>query len=450
MGHKTTQANSENDQKNANDMRRLELIMETSKMKKCNDRSAIHNLHYHLLISCALLLVTSGLLLSSTALAYDGICRSSADVTNLPPLHWCEVENSQLNDVEKKPNQYADWNGSSSTSYNSFQRNLGVKSITSRWNGAAYDDQNDRMIIWGGGHNAYGGNEIYAFNVRNLSWSRVTDPTTFPNRSPQYKNNDGTPISRHTYDGLTYISHTNELFAMGGAPDSAAGGCGVNGTWIFSFNTNKWTEMQPSGSVPGTSCEDNAIYDPINKEVLFYKKDIRAYKRETNSFSLKSNANKGERRSHIIDPIRRLLIQVGKNDSGSVTRKASLDNLGSGFTNLNTSGARSLENIQNPGLAFDIASDRVVGWYGGSTVYSLNLDNNQWTAHSALSSNKATPPSVTTYGGVYGRFRYSPTLNVFIMVNETNQSVYLYRLSEGGGIPQDVIPPAKPTSLQVN
>ncbi|MEN3293595.1 MAG: hypothetical protein V7642_2848, partial [Burkholderiales bacterium] len=29
--------------------------------------------------------------------------------------------------------------------------------------------------------------------------------------------------------------------------------------------------------------------------------------------------------------------------------------------------------------------------------------------------------------GTYGRFRYSPSRNVFVLVNDTNQNVFIYK-----------------------
>jgi hypothetical protein len=183
--------------------------------------------------------------------------------------------------------------------------------------------------------------------------------------------------------------------------------------------------MRPSGEVPGTSCEDNAIYDPVNRQVLYYKDDIHAYNHETNSFRLISGEGAGQRTSLAIDTSRKLLVQVGDSSAHSATRVADLTNLSAGFRTLSTSGAKALEGEQNPGLAYDEASDRIVGWYGGGTIYSLDLGTNVWTPHSPASGNKATPPTVTTSGGVYGRFQYAPSLNVFVVVNAVDEPVYI-------------------------
>src|SRR5688572_16140026 len=85
----------------------------------------------------------------SNAFAYDGFCRTADDVAELPPRHWCEVPSSQLRSAEKRPNQFPDWNGSSSAQYNSFQRVGGVGAVTDAWGGAAFDTKRNCLLVFG-------------------------------------------------------------------------------------------------------------------------------------------------------------------------------------------------------------------------------------------------------------------------------------------------------------
>jgi hypothetical protein len=41
--------------------------------------------------------------------------------------------------------------------------------ITGAWSGAAADTKRNRLIIMGGGHSAYAGNEVYSLDLVNLS-----------------------------------------------------------------------------------------------------------------------------------------------------------------------------------------------------------------------------------------------------------------------------------------
>ena len=47
------------------------------------------------------------------------------------------------------------------------------------WSGAAFDSMNTRLLLNGGGHSDYGGNEIYAFDFDTDTWSRLSDPEEY-------------------------------------------------------------------------------------------------------------------------------------------------------------------------------------------------------------------------------------------------------------------------------
>lgn len=60
---------------------------------------------------------------------------------------WCEIPNTHLLDASPK--------------------NLPVgRSIIAAWSGGAFDTKRDRLIVWGGGHGDYNGNEITGFDIR--------------------------------------------------------------------------------------------------------------------------------------------------------------------------------------------------------------------------------------------------------------------------------------------
>ncbi len=94
--------------------------------------------------------------------AYNGQCETLQDLIDLPPAHWCEVPNSNAIQVEKKASEWDDWNGVKSDKYNSYQRSMGFPALLNNWNGGAFDSKRDRLLLFGGGHNGYGGNEVIA------------------------------------------------------------------------------------------------------------------------------------------------------------------------------------------------------------------------------------------------------------------------------------------------
>src|SRR6185295_4835097 len=77
--------------------------------------------------------------------------------------------------------------------------------VIGAWSGGAFDPVHNQMLIFGGGHGDYSGNEVYAFQLSSLSWVRLTDPSPDSYKS-QDPLPDGKPVSRHSYDGLSYVT----------------------------------------------------------------------------------------------------------------------------------------------------------------------------------------------------------------------------------------------------
>ena len=367
---------------------------------------------------------------------YTGYCRTSADIDALPARHWCVVPESYPDQAEKKPDEWSDYDGEKSESYNSYQRVQGFSALIGAWNSGVLDTTRQRMILFGGGHNDYGGNELIAFSLKDLTWRRIADPTAFPNRAPDYTNDDGTPISRHTYAGLAYVSETDRFFALGGAPDSGPGGCGTPGTWTFdlaarasaqSYDPGQWNKMSGEGE-PETKCEDNAIYDPDGKRVLYSTgSSWHAWDVTADTWSKLNGQGGGSKATYTITDGREM-VGVGGGTDGYLHYDLTAGNLAP--ATVETSGDRALESKANPGIAYDPVADRVIGWYGGTDVYALNLESDEWTKRSAAEGNAAAPGGISSSGGVYGRFRYSEALNVYVMVDSTTENVFLYRYAE--------------------
>ena len=111
-------------------------------------------------------------------------------IQDMAPNTWYEVPASQLQDVEAED---CDFNGNVSPCFpgiwaGNFRGSRGIF----YWGGGAFDSKRNRLILWGGGHNAYYGNELYAFDLTNLAWERITDP----DRKSTRLNSSHTDISR--------------------------------------------------------------------------------------------------------------------------------------------------------------------------------------------------------------------------------------------------------------
>lgn len=75
-------------------------------------------------------------------------------------LGWCEITNTKLESVCPRPSP-----GGVS----------GCSSVIAAWSGAAAEIDNNQLYIWGGGHDDYYGNEVYALDLAALRRGRVSD-----------------------------------------------------------------------------------------------------------------------------------------------------------------------------------------------------------------------------------------------------------------------------------
>jgi hypothetical protein len=361
---------------------------------------------------------------------------SAGPIEDLKPGEWYAVPNSQLRASEKKPAEYMAEGMSTAeanTAYSTYQYNMGLDALIHNWNSGDYDPIRDRMIVWGGGHNGYGGNEVYIFDVKKLAWERVTDPTINPNRCHDV-NPDGTPTSRHTNAGVAYIAHSDKYFSLGGARDCSSGGASGNTTWIFDFSLKKWTNMNPSGSIPYGRINVLATYDPSSTKLYFINDGFYGYEVEKNLWTKYNSTGRGDYAGgQTIDPKRRLFFQIGSGSpyihdlkTPTITR-----------TGLNSTGTKYLESVGAPGLAYDPVSDKIVGWYYGKEVYTLDPETLVWQTHAPAPTNTVNlTGEKLNAGGVYGRFRYMPNYNAFIAVIDVDLPVFIYKFTDAPKAPQ--------------
>lgn len=295
---------------------------------------------------------------------------------------------------------------------------MGCKAIVSAWGGGAHDGLAHRMFIWGGGHNDYWGNEIYALDLATMTWSRLTDPSPEPfNQDPL---DDGNPVSRHTYDGLQYLGHAGRFFGQGGS--RAKDGNGTRLTWIFDPSAAAWTNMQPAGAdYPGAGHAYNMSsgYDPTTKRV--YMRDpynLYAYDYDTNTWTkLLDWAHAWGAQTGAVDTKRGLFFSIGSKEL-LVHDIAAGKDVTSQWT---TSGGDALIDDAAPGLDYDSKADALVAWNGGA-VWVLDMTSKVW---SRKSGNGA--PAAGVSNGTFGRWRYDVGLNVFILVNAVDDDVRFYK-----------------------
>jgi hypothetical protein len=296
------------------------------------------------------------------------------------------------------------------------------------WSGGVADTKRNRLIIWGGGHTDYGGNEVYALDLNTLTINRLNNPSPQANSCVEVLS-DGTPPSRHTYDGLSYIASADVMLSVDGS--MAPTGCASVDTWTLGMANLNWTNMNPSGSAPlpngGVAASD---YDATSQNVFIHTTSygqFATYNYGTNSYNLLATFEDiNYYVTAVVDSTRRLFFMFGAGGAYKIDISGNDPNYT--LQTLNATGCSNFISAQAPGAAYDPVQDRIVGWSGGNTAYIYDEDTDSCT-----SVTYPNGPAAQQALGTYGRFRYFPALNVFALVNDASQNAWTLRLTTGSG-----------------
>lgn len=342
--------------------------------------------------------------------------------TDLKPGEWYEVPNSKMVSVAPNPTP----EGS-------------VVAVMEAWSGGAYDNKRDQLLIWGGGHSDYAGNEVYAFNVGSLKWNRITDPSTNiggDEASGVYP--DGAPRARHTYNYIQYVPSIDRFCTLGGAGLFPSGQIGTNKTFCLDLDAKKWEQkanaVSPNiGAISGydpasgkvwlqgtADSPDFSEWDPVGNK---WTKHLRL---DMGWFDYSFTAAVGQGKMVAVGEGKVYQWDLSKPDAQPVE--------------VATTGATDIVAGNNPGFVYDPVSKLFVAWAGGPTVYTLDLAKKIWNKVAIASTNKVTP-SEADPRGTYGRFQYIPSKNAFIGVNRADGSVYLFKMNSSAPLPTHVAPP---------
>lgn len=343
---------------------------------------------------------------------------------------WYEIPNTKLRSVAPPP--------LNTTTGGQFPN------LVSAWSGAAFDTTRNRLIIWGGGHNDYYGNEVYALNLNGVpSVERIKDGVVSSFAFDEKAGGCTAPISplqpqaRHTYGFIQYMANVDKMWTF-----SRAQNCNSKG-WMLDFSTLTWEILNPAATsaanTPFITSTFVSDYDPNTGKVFTTDLGkLYTFDPLTGIYTAVGSASGSVVNSSVsmvINPVRRIAYLFGGGNSSK------FDISGNGSYNrvsLSTTGSTAIVNGKNPGLAYDPVTDQIVGWAGGDTVYSLNLDTNVWTAHTYPGG-----PGAAQVNGTYGRWRYSAAAGVFVLINSVDKNAYAFRLNNSA----DTQAPTAPINL---
>jgi hypothetical protein len=345
-------------------------------------------------------------------------------VDDLLPGHWLEAPDSRLDahdpedDPALNPNWplEAPWHGVE-----------GLRGIMDDWSSAAYDTRRDRLVVWGGGHSGYAGNEVYAFDVNTLEWERLTNPSVDVDYNGTTLYADGQPRARETYNYLQYLPAFDQMMSFGGGNLYPC--CVYTAeTAAFDFATRTWntTRFAPRPE-EGDPFSSIAAIDGVTGHAWFIgggDNHLVEFDPVANAWTTHAAYYMLLYRNGTIDPVRRKFVWFGWHGD---TTAFDIETPELPPAVQPTGGDREIEGVAFPGVAWDPVRRRIVAWGEGSDVYALDTATWVWTRISADPANTVVP-TAPNIDGTNGRFRYVASKDVFVLVNNVDENVFFYRM----------------------
>lgn len=325
---------------------------------------------------------------------------------------WCRLTGTKLTSVQPSP-----------LPEGTFAQLVGA------WSGGAADVERNRLYVWGGGHADYSGNEVYALDLDPVKLRRLNQPSPdSAHTACDALYSDGLPSSRHSYDGLTFLPATNELYAFGGSKWK----CGFTASDVLRFSVPSLQWSQRIAAMPGVLNGPGymADFDAASGKIFLHDagQGFSSYDPATNSVKVLSSGAVDYHMTGRIDPVRKLFVMMG----GGEVRVVSLAN-GTNYAvqdwDNQTTGCSALRDAPYPGLAFDTSSGVLVGWVGGGDVYKFDPTTKTCTKVTFPGGPpNATSSSAAQPNGTMGRFRYFPKLKVFAVINSVDEDAFTLRI----------------------
>ena len=155
------------------------------------------------------------------------------------------------------------------------------------WSGFAWDSNRGDVILYGGGHANYSGNDVYRWHSSTLQWERASYPSEIK-LDPVAGNIaidgvDNAPIAAHTYDNNVFLPLADRFLTWGGASYNPDGGpyrrvsetnpstWRITGPYLFDPNRANGNEV---GGTTGSHVQRVAPYPGIIGGQMWQNRDV--------------------------------------------------------------------------------------------------------------------------------------------------------------------------------
>ncbi len=350
------------------------------------------------------------------------------------------------------------------------------------WSSFAWDDKRGDLILWGGGHANYSGNEVYRWRSSSMNWELSSLPTAVDCVGADCVTRDGpanSPISSHTYDNSAYLPVADRFITFGGNKYNLGGSFYMDGhpTGPYLWDPNRADGTKVGGldgsnrdpSVRGGRMWENR--DPWNRLSAATQQALQRPTQDSNAatavttiggkdviyqsrtkylmkYVINDVNNPGLDTWEIawdgfwhegmygqgamaIDPVDNLLVRT----SGTTIYGFNLNRPGAWpfkIRPIDLTGTFPLTEMNLMGLDYDAARDRFLLWQGMDEIWSLYKDTvNGWVIDRVDPMNLLggnSPADLNGFTGILGKWKYAKGWDVFIgMYDWLTGDVFAYK-----------------------
>lgn len=297
------------------------------------------------------------------------------------------------------------------------------------YSGSVFDTRNNVILLFGGGHADYWGNEVCAFDMATLEWKKMYEPDArgrytnenIDNKKGKLRDSDK-PYTRHSYQMMTFIPTTGRMFVWSGC---GPGWGNIKPTcpappdaWAYDYKTNKWELL----ATDGPACYDGGTAYDSKRDVVWafpggswqplWQWDVK--KRQWSKHKLKPEVGGGLGTRMEYSPPR---------DRLHLTARTGKDVV---LVNPETFEVEKLDTSTyvpaGSGTTYLPDQDTVLhlGWRKEAPMGVLDFDGKRWLPLKPVGESL---PKERGYG-VYGRFMYSPYEKVCLFVGPDGTWAY--------------------------
>jgi len=159
------------------------------------------------------------------------------------------------------------------------------RALIAAWSSFAWDSNRGDLILYGGGHANYGGNEVYRWRGSTRMWERASLPSQISQDAlGNYRAIDGpdnAPVSAHTYDNNIFLPTLDRFMTFGGAAynngdaylrDNGAGASRYTGPYLWDPSK---ADPNKVGGTTGSHVQRVAPYPEVVGGQMWQNRDIK-------------------------------------------------------------------------------------------------------------------------------------------------------------------------------